>query len=324
MHPYLRFHVQAQPELPRRLHRRPAVRSSELTTPRLRRVLGKALIDTFCPFGAPRCQQGSARRSPTELCHLAETCPYGLLYAASGSQRPPFALFIEPCAAAGAAQRTVELSLYGPAWKAYPWFLTALQRAFAMGFGRARQSWRIDRIFTISAGGKRHQVCSAELSELPADLSPEMLSLTTDRYLPSEPLRVELMSPTRLIRDGRLLPRDQPVAFELLIARIFDRFRGLYGDQSSELLRPSVRTEIEDAASRVSLLRDETRWVEVRDYSARNRSEFQLGGRQGRLLYAEPAARFLPLLQAGEVLHLGKNPTSGCGRIRVQEVRRAA
>lgn len=42
-----------------------------------------------------------------------------------------------------------------------------------------------------------------------------------------------------------------------------------------------------------------------------------LGGRVGRLLYGGEAARFLPILQAGEILHLGKNTASGCGRIRV-------
>ena len=65
------------------------------------------------------------------------------------------------------------------------------------------------------------------------------------------------------------------------------------------------------------LIRDRTRWIEVKDYSARSRSELRLGGKVGPLLYGEEAARFLPILRAAEILHLGKNPASGCGRIRV-------
>ncbi|MCP4006080.1 MAG: CRISPR system precrRNA processing endoribonuclease RAMP protein Cas6 [bacterium] len=60
-----------------------------------------------------------------------------------------------------------------------------------------------------------------------------------------------------------------------------------------------------------------TRWLEVKDYSARSRSELKLGGKVGQLIYGEEATRFFPILRAGEILHLGKNPASGCGRIRV-------
>jgi CRISPR-associated endoribonuclease Cas6 len=42
-----------------------------------------------------------------------------------------------------------------------------------------------------------------------------------------------------------------------------------------------------------------------------------LGGKVGRLVYGGEAARFLPILRAGEILHVGKNAASGCGRLRV-------
>ncbi|MFW6175598.1 MAG: hypothetical protein ACOC7L_02120, partial [Acidobacteriota bacterium] len=115
--------------------------------PAVRGMLGKALVDRFCPFGHPHCDpkgpaltsmkrpssasagvggrapstahrperarraegpalsnvEGSAgadatrpKRPPTpaELCHLAETCPYGVLYASSRTRRPPYALHV--------------------------------------------------------------------------------------------------------------------------------------------------------------------------------------------------------------------------------------
>ena len=45
------------------------------------------------------------------------------------------------------------------------------------------------------------------------------------------------------------------------------------------------------------------------DLAAR-RYELLLGGKVGRLIYGVEAARFLPILKAGEILHVGKNPTS--------------
>jgi hypothetical protein len=283
--------------------------------PLLRRVLGKALIDAFCVFGEPRCQARSTGETrPAELCDLAMSCPYGVLYAASRNQRPPFALYVASSSAGG---RIVELSLYGPAWRTYGWALAGLRHALTAGLGKAREPWRIDRVFKVDASGLRRQLCSGDLTGMPAFLEPDSLSLTADRELLPEPVAVEFLSPTRLVREGRLLPRDAPVTLELLVARILDRFRDLYGEGASDSLRPAARAEIEAAAARVRLTRAETRWIEVRDYSARTRSELRLGGLTGRLWYAEPASRFLPLLRAGELLHVGKNPTSGCGRIRV-------
>jgi hypothetical protein len=62
----------------------------------------------------------------------------------------------------------------------------------------------------------------------------------------------------------------------------------------------------------------------VPDYSARSRSELLLGGKVGRTVYGASAARFLPLLRAGEILHVGKNAASGNGRIQVALGRTAA
>jgi hypothetical protein len=67
----------------------------------------------------------------------------------------------------------------------------------------------------------------------------------------------------------------------------------------------------------VELLREETRWYELPEGSAGDHVELRLGGKIGRLVYGLGAARFYPILRAGEVLHAGKNPAAGCGRIRV-------
>jgi hypothetical protein len=280
-----------------------------LTAPRLRRVLGKAFVDGWCPFGRPRCQD-DAKRTAEELCPQAGSCPYGVLYAASRSGRPPFALYVP------SSGESVELTLFGPAWRLYGWVLLALEGALAAGLGKRREQWEIARVVRVRPERDGEELCGDELEDLPSDVEPDVFSLTTDRYLVPRPVGVELLSPTRFVRDGRLV-HEGAVPFEVLVGRVLDRFRGLYGDGASEILRPSVRTAIEARASAVGLVEDETRWVEVKDYSARSRSELLLGGKMGRMVYGEGASSYLPILEAGEILHVGKNPASGCGRMRV-------
>src|SRR5918999_3210685 len=154
MHPYLRL------ELALRRASGPAARGGEahIPAPLVRRVLGKALVGRFCPFGKPLCEEkprgGLRPPRPRELCHLAETCPYGVLFAATLPARPPYALHISAPGDDGGAHR-LELTLYGAAWRLYPWALTALGEALREGLGKARERWAIEEVRRV--GRERRQ-----------------------------------------------------------------------------------------------------------------------------------------------------------------------
>jgi len=335
MHPYLRLqlHLRAAGALKAAIELKSSASPTEalpasepLHAPLLRRVLGKALIDRFCSFGHPHCEdrprpppQGPAatpRPTPRDLCRLAEACPYGVLFAASLTPRPPYAMFVPPGEGAGESAR-VEITLFGPAWRLYPWALGALASALRHGVGKERRSWLVEEVQRIHTDRRPEPLAGGDLARLPPDLAPDLLNLALEPYLAPQPVTVLFLSPARLLRDGRLLPGREPVPFHLLIARILDRFAGLYGPEASEALRPEIRGAIEAEAARVPVIEDDTRWLEVPDYSARSRSELLLGGKVGRAVYGDGAARFLPILRAGEILHAGKNAASGNGRIQV-------
>lgn len=227
MHPYLRLDVRikkaagstAQADTP------------PFPSPLLRRVFGKALIDHFCPFGRPLCEErppGTSRPSPPqELCHLAETCPYGLLFAASLTARPPYSLYVPASSDGGRGSSQVEITLYGPAWPLYPWVLATLAEAFHSGLGKARQTWTIEEVYRVTPDRRPERLVERDLAGLPPTLQPDLLSLGIEPSLAPEPVVVHLLSPARLVRDGRLLPGHEPVPFDLLIARTLDRFRPL-------------------------------------------------------------------------------------------------
>jgi hypothetical protein len=291
-----------------------------LSAPLLRRVLGLALIGRFCPFGEPLCQAappGGAARPPQELCHLAESCPYGVLFAASGTRRPPFALFVPPPHSKGEAE-VFEVTLYGPACAQYAWALISFADALHRGLGKERRPWALREVSKLGPGGARERLCGPGLTELPAHLSPSSIELASPTYIAPAPVEVLLLSPSRFLRQGKLLKGREPVPFEVLITRILDRFQDLFGIAAGEVLDQRLRAQLEADAARVTILGDHTHWQEVKDYSARSGAEMLLGGKVGRLVYGPEAARFLPILRAGEILQVGKNATSGCGRIEVR------
>ena len=311
MFTYLRLHLALKPA--------GSGDSASFAGPRIRRVLGKALIEGFCPFGEPRCQPRPQRGKPApahELCDLARSCPYGVLFAASSAGRPPFSLFLPPPRGHDEPQG-LELTLYGEGCAMYSWAVLSLQRALRQGLGKERRGWEITEILRVQPDRRVESLCNGDLTALTSNLTPDVLGLGIEPYLAHQPVEVRLLSPTRLLEGGKLLPGHAPVPLRLLVARVLDRFRSLFGDDASEILHPGIREVIEAQADQVRLLVDETEWREVADYSARSRSELLLGGKVGRLVYGEEAAPFFPILRAGEVLHVGKNTTSGCGRIAV-------
>jgi len=339
MHPYLRLQILIRPlddDRPAPSGGIGGGYTAELAAPLVRRVLGKALIDIFCPFGKPHCEaprrRGGEQVPPAELCRLAESCPYSVLFAGSRGARPPYAVYVP---SDRDDHDRIEITLFGPAWRLYPWLLQALRKALRAGLGKERRTYDVHAVYRVNPDSSWAEICSSDLSQLLPTLPPDFLEVSMlpepspPAPLPEgegsaepfssrqETVEVQLLSPTRLIHDGKLLPGHRPVPFALLVARILDRFRGLFGDDAGEILRPEIRRAVEAEAAHVPLVSDETRWIEVQDYSARNRSELLLGGKVGRLIYGVEAARFLPILKAGEVLHVGKNPTSGCGRIAV-------
>ena len=322
MFPFLRFELQLRREgasqPPASLRRHRGGDENALRGPRLRRVLGKHLIERFCPFGRPICEKreaGEEAKVAGALCALEETCPYGVAFAESRSRRPPFALHV-PGEIESETSDLVGITLYGGAWRLYPWFLQSLREALQNGLGKRRWKWEIEKVCRIRGDGVEERLASGDLESVPARLSPDMLGLALEPFLAPQRVEVRFCSPTRLIDDGQLVRRSR-VGLQVLVARILDRFGGLYGDDSCEILRPEIRGPIEAEAKRVPLRVEETRWVKARDYSARHRRVIALGGKVGRLVYGEEAAPFFGILRAGEVLHVGKNPTSGCGRIEV-------
>ena len=302
---------------------RPFGESRRWWGPVLRRVLGKELIEGHCPVGRPLCE-GLAPGNPgppvppIELCRLAEKCPYGVLFAGSLSRRPPFALHVPP-GKRGLPFDRVEVTLLGPGTNVAPQTVLALGRALRRGVGRRRLPFDVLGADQVHWQGGRKGICGPFLEDLPDRFEPDSFDASgsrDDKEL--VPVEVEFRSPTRIKHRGRLLKDGSPVQFDLLLGRILDRCVGIYGD---EMLRTFDADRAKSIAATVPLVDHDVEWVEVEDWSARKRSQLLLGGKLGRMVYGGGVAETLPILRLGEILQIGKNPTSGCGRISVSLAR---
>jgi hypothetical protein len=330
MLPYIRLHLCIEPLGPTAdpaASDRPGPPDRPVGAAMLRRVLGKVLVHRLCPFGRPLCETkppgGGPPPEPATLCAQARSCAYGVLYASSLTPRPPMALYVPPDPEG--RLDLVELTLMAGAWRLYPWAVSALQQALGDGLGRRRWTFALRQVLRVRPDRRREPLGGEDLSSLAPVQGPDLLGLEPGPFEPAAEVEVRLLSPLRLLQDGRLVRADPgreppPIPLRLLVARALDRVVGIYGDEARQAVTAELRAAVEAAAAAVPLLGQEIDWCEVPDYSARSDVEMQLGGWVGRLVYGAEAAPLLPILRAAEVLHLGKNPTSGCGRVRVLQV----
>lgn len=215
------------------------------------------------------------------------------------------------------------LTLVGRAAGWLPHVIFSLERMGRAGLGSRRigaalvevNGW-IDghrgRIYSADEGTMAAAEAFMERVVVPA--SPALGS-----RLPSVPQRlvIEFLSPLRIRYEERLVTRPD---FHVLIRSLLRRLAHLSyfhcgGDPSIVAFRDwiALAQEVRTASSALT-------WSDWTRYSSRQRTEMELGGVTGTIVFEGPLAPFLPLLRLGEVVHTGKGTSFGLGRYRLRDV----
>jgi hypothetical protein len=131
-------------------------------------------------------------------------------------------------------------------------------------------------------------------------------------------LKLSFLTPIRLRVQGDL---QGGVSFEMLIRSLLRRLWQLTQVHGGGGPGFDHRALIERAKG-VSVVRSQLWWLDWTRYSGRQKTRMQLGGLVGEVAYGfgdvETLSEFLPLLLAGELLHVGKNTTFGLGRYEIR------
>jgi hypothetical protein len=193
-----------------------------------------------------------------------------------------------------------------------PYYVLALADLGRAGLGPSRHRLRLEEVAVWTPGGFV-PVYHARDGFLRTDVP----ALSLEAVLAQAPvpdgarLTVRFVSPVRLDLRGDLV---YPVGFHHLVRALEQRFRALadcYGDSDPG---PVPLDEAEKARA----VHDRTRWVDLRRYSTRQRSEMRIGGAVGTVTYeGADFSAFARLLALGEWLGVGKLTSMGLGRMEV-------
>ncbi|MEW6127214.1 MAG: CRISPR system precrRNA processing endoribonuclease RAMP protein Cas6 [Acidobacteriota bacterium] len=235
-----------------------------------------------------------------------------------------------------------ELVLLGAAIEYLPYIIYAVSEMAGCGLGAERARFALEEVFAVSEAGDRTRIYAGEGSRLTGQSAANSLvNLIEERINRlarqgvvaalerNEPLRLRFMTPTRIRANDDL---QVNLSFAALVKNLLRRVSLLAAVHGAGELALDYRELIARAAA-VKTLESKLGWHDWQRYSNRQQTHMKFGGFIGDIAFVgdpsvsnpaveepsvnNPLKAFLPLLIAGELLHVGSNTAFGLGKFEI-------
>jgi CRISPR-associated endoribonuclease Cas6 len=132
-----------------------------------------------------------------------------------------------------------------------------------------------------------------------------------------EAISLSFLTPTRILYDGHL---TLDLEFHMLVRNLLRRLSLLYyfhcdGDPSDWDFKGLI-----EKAKDVKVKKSDLRWYDWERYSGRQETRIKMGGFVGEISFEGDIEPFMPLIKAGEILHVGKGTAFGLGKYSIRRL----
>ena len=264
------------------------------------------------------------RRTDCADCILREKCVYSYVFETPPPSdtkmmtkytHAPHPFIIEPPPEKRHAYKPGDeinfgLTLIGRAIDYLPYFVYTFDELGKMGLGKGRGKYELKE---VSCEGKIiYNSIDKQLLFSPTQPPLKISGGAEGRGVMS--LTLNFLTPTRIIYDGHL---TLELEFHMLVRQLLRRISLLYyfhcnGDPSAWDFKGMI-----EKAKEVKVARSDLRWYDWERYSARQDEKLKMGEFVGEITFEGEIGPFMPLIKAGEVLHVGKGTGFGLGKYEV-------
>ncbi len=215
------------------------------------------------------------------------------------------------------------LTLIGRAIDYLPYFIYTFDELGRIGLGKGKAKYELKTVKTIPTlekGGRGDLETSGTIYDSETKtlktFNPQSLSISFNHsdLSPASPhshLTLSFETPARIVYNGHL---TLDLEFHILIRNLLRRLSLLYyfhcGGEPSEWDFKGIIKKAEEVQVKSKSLR----WHDWERYSARQDSRMKMGGFVGEIAFEGDIGPFMPLIKAGEVLHVGKGTSFGLGK----------
>lgn len=217
------------------------------------------------------------------------------------------------------------LTLIGRAIDYLPYFIYTFDELGRMGIGKGKAGFDL---VAVSCNGERIYESQTKIlkpftasqlfrfEEAPPVISnTDILPLAFSPFhLPTNILPLSFLTPTRIQYNEHL---TIDLEFHILIRNLLRRLSLLYyfhcgGNQADWDFKGLI-----EMAREVTVKERNLRWYDWERYSGRQKTRMKMGGFMGEIAFEGEIGPFMPLIMAGEVLHVGKGTSFGLGKYRI-------
>lgn len=207
------------------------------------------------------------------------------------------------------------LVLIGRAVSYLPYFICAFEELGRLGIGRGKGTFELVQVRRRAVGSADpvgevlYRPGQREMAQPgPGQGWGELVPLPPR----TKTLHLRFLTPTRLVRDGRLvMPRE--LSFGTLVRALMRRIGLLSYFHCGRRHEVSGWESFLGQAEAVTTQADNLHWHDWERYSNRQKARINMGGLMGELTYEGDFTPFWPYLSLGKHIHIGKGGSFGLG-----------
>lgn len=208
------------------------------------------------------------------------------------------------------------LTLIGKAADYLPYFIYSFSELGNIGIGKGKGKYELTKVKSngkIIYNSKTKTITPYKLKDL--SIKPPVSGVKDSA---SSLLTLNFLTPTRIIYNKHLAIDPE---FHIFLRTLLRRLSLLYYFHAGGDTSDWDFTEVIERAKSVKLKNSNLKWHDWEKYSARQDTKMKMGGFMGRITFEGDLKPFMPLIKAGEVLHVGKGTGFGLGRYEVSNGR---
>jgi CRISPR/Cas system endoribonuclease Cas6 (RAMP superfamily) len=278
----------------------------------LRGVFGHALRKVSCMTKLKVCAE----------CPLQRSCPYTTVFEMPPPQQHSLQAFSQipnpyviepPPLGSKVYQAGEELSfsmvLIGPAIAQLPLIIFAWQQAFAQGISKYQSTARLRVVTAVDAQHQHHIVYDPQTqTSIHAHAPLQMPTLPQQKSV-----TLSFQTPLHIQKQGKVLAEKMTAKdFLMALIRRYGLLHEFYGTayQAPQFSQLAAHAETLNGQAHFQ-------WCHWQRYSNRQQQKMRFDGVLGDLTLSGDLQPFLPMLQAGQWLHIGSKTTFGMGHYQL-------
>ena len=285
----------------------------------LRGAFGMALKRVTCVTREKNC----------EACMLNQKCVYAASFEnifsgdspyLKGTDRAPHPVLIYPVELGKQITRkgatyTLGLTVFGNKRDYLPYYIYAIVRLGKIGLGKQRGKFRVVSVMEKQYPRGQREIFDPRTETLSFEGKGISVRSLLDAQTRRKKITLQTLTPLRL-RVERKLQRE-PQLNHILKSAAF-RLRLLSSLYSDEPLDLFARFDFSSIQNGIEVVESNFEWWEISRYSRRQGRGMNLGGAIGRMVLQGDLREIYPLLNVGQLLHVGKNTGFGLGRYELK------